>query len=93
MKTDVTEALDQAGINYTVKEHAEPALTCETAAEQRGVRVSQIVKCMVGESDGHQLVVMLIPGDRTLKASKARKRLKAVSLNLVSPPGWRQTSA
>ena len=85
MNTDVSEALDRAGISYAVKKHAEPALTCVSAAQQRGVRVSQIVKCMVGESGDNQLVVMLIPGDRTLKASKARKWIKAARLNLVDP--------
>lgn len=85
MKTEVTDTLDAAGIDYEIKTHAQPALTCETAAAERGVRVSQIVKCMVGEIDGGQLVVMLIPGDKTLKSSKARKAIKAGTLNLVDP--------
>lgn len=85
MKTTVTDFLDEYGVEYTVKTHLRPALTCELAAEERGVRVGQIVKCMVGETDEGQLVVMLIPGDRTLKSSKAKKFLKASALQLVDP--------
>ena len=85
METEVTRFLDEYGVDYTIKEHTQPALTCEIAAEERGVRVSQIVKCMIGETDARQLVVMLLPGDRTLKSSKARKRIGAKSLNLVDP--------
>lgn len=81
----VVARLDELGIAYTLKPHENPALTCETAAAERGVRVSQIVKCMVGTTDGGQMVAMLLPGDRTLKSSKARKHLRAGSLALVEP--------
>lgn len=40
---------------------------------------------MVGEYDAGKLVVMLVPGDRTLKSSRARKHLRAASLSLVDP--------
>lgn len=81
----VVAQLDELGVAYTLKPHENPALTCETAAAERGVRVSQIVKCMVGTTDGGQMVVMLLPGDRTLKSSKARKFLGAGGLALVDP--------
>lgn len=83
--TPVTRYLQSQGIAFEIKTHTQPALTCEAAAVERQVRVSQIVKCMVGETDRGQLVVMLLPGDRTLKSSKARKWLKAGELKLVSP--------
>jgi Cys-tRNA(Pro)/Cys-tRNA(Cys) deacylase len=81
----VVDHLDRLGVPYTLKPHEKPALTCETAAAERGVRVSQIVKCMVGTTDSGQMVVMLLPGDRTLKSSRARKHLGAGSLALVDP--------
>lgn len=81
----VAAELDRLDVPYTLKPHEKPALTCETAAAERGVRVSQIVKCMVGSTDAGQMVVMLLPGDRTLKSSKARKHLRAGSLALVDP--------
>jgi len=76
--------LDSRGVSYTLKPHQRPALTCELAAEERGVRLSQIVKCMIGETDQGALIAMLLPGDRKLKSSKARKALGVKSLQLVS---------
>jgi prolyl-tRNA editing enzyme YbaK/EbsC (Cys-tRNA(Pro) deacylase) len=85
VKTDVTDYLDEMKVRYVVKPHREAALTAEAAARERGVRVSQIVKCMIGETESRQLVAMLIPGDKRLKSSKARKRVGASSLKLVAP--------
>jgi prolyl-tRNA editing enzyme YbaK/EbsC (Cys-tRNA(Pro) deacylase) len=84
MQTSVTSVLDDLKVPYQLKEHSNPALTADLAAAERHVRLSQIVKCMVGTT-GTELVVMLIPGDRKLKSSKARKYLKAAKLDLVDP--------
>jgi len=85
MNLDVLSTLEALDVEFTLKPHAEPALTCESAAQQRDVRISQIVKCMVAETENKQLVVMLIPGDRLLKSSKARKFVGCASLDLVPP--------
>jgi Cys-tRNA(Pro) deacylase len=85
MKTDVTDYLDDRKVRYVVKPHREAALTAEAAARERGVRMCQIVKCMIGETESGQLVAMLIPGDKRLKSSKARKMVGASSLELVAP--------
>jgi Cys-tRNA(Pro) deacylase len=85
MKTNVTDFLDAQGISYTIKKHAEPALTCETAAAQRNVRVSQIVKCMVGRDDKAALYVMLLPGHKTLKIKKVRKYVGGKPIKLADP--------
>lgn len=82
MHTAVIPTLVQAGISYQIKPHARAALTAESAAEERGVRVSQIVKCMVGRADS-AIIVMLLPGDCRLKSSKARKHVRATSLDLL----------
>lgn len=89
MKSTVVDQLTAHQVEFVVKRHQSPALTCEAAASERHVRLSQIVKCMVGRTDTDQLVAMLIPGDRRLKPSKARKWLRAASLELVD----RQTLA
>jgi len=81
----VTGSLRAAGIQFVVKPHREAALTAETAAQQRDVRVSQIVKCMIARSEQGEVVVLLIPGDRTLKLRKARKLVDGHPLALVPP--------
>jgi Cys-tRNA(Pro) deacylase len=83
MRTPVTAQLDELGVDYTVKPHTQPALTAESAAAERGVRLSQIVKCMLGQTESSEVVAMLIPGDRRLKISRARKHLGASSLELI----------
>lgn len=85
IETEVTKYLDDHGVSYEVKEHKEAALTCETAAEQRNVRVEQIVKCMVGRDDKGILYVMLIPGDRTLKIKKVRSHVGSKPVQLIPP--------
>lgn len=85
METEVTKVLDAAGVVYRRKPHTQPAYTCEDAARERGVRVSQIVKCMVGVDPNGTVYVMLIPGDRTLKIKKVRQLAGGVRVELVPP--------
>lgn len=80
----VTRPLREAGIDFVMKPHEEVALRADTAAEQRGIRLSQIVKCMVACTDAGELVILLIPGDRTLKLRKVRKFMGGAPLALMN---------
>ena len=84
MITEVTRCLDELGVAYTIRAHEAPAYTAEDAALHRGIALSQIVKCLIGSS-GDSLVAMLLPGDRRLKSSLARKHLGAHHLALAEP--------
>jgi prolyl-tRNA editing enzyme YbaK/EbsC (Cys-tRNA(Pro) deacylase) len=81
----VTGPLREAGIPFVMKPHSEPALTSEAAAQQRGIRLSQVVKCMVASAATGELTVLLIPGDRTLKLRKVRKLTGGGPLALADP--------
>jgi prolyl-tRNA editing enzyme YbaK/EbsC (Cys-tRNA(Pro) deacylase) len=83
METVVTRFLSERGIPYKIKRHPLPAYNCEDAARERGVRVSQIVKCMVGMDVEGGLHVMLIPGDRILKLKKVRSLAGGIRIDLV----------
>jgi prolyl-tRNA editing enzyme YbaK/EbsC (Cys-tRNA(Pro) deacylase) len=85
VKTSVTEFLDAAGVQYEVKPHRAPVYTCEEAARERGVRLSQIVKCMIGRDPKGQLHVMLLPGDKTLKLKRVRQTAGGARVELISP--------
>ncbi len=87
----VVGPLREAGVPFVIKPHAEEAFTSAHAAEQRGIRISQIVKCMVAQSERGQLVVLLIPGDKTLKLRKVRKLVDGSPLALVDPEQLRTT--
>jgi Cys-tRNA(Pro) deacylase len=73
VETMVTKYLDEKRISYTIRLHAKPAFTSEDAARERGVRLSQIVKCMIGVGGTGTMYAMLLPGDRTLKLRKVAR--------------------
>ena len=81
----MTEFLEAAGVSYTIKPHARKVYTCEDAARERGVRLSQIVKCMVGTDPSGALHVMLIPGDKWLKLKRVRQVAGGVKVELLPP--------
>lgn len=85
MKTEVTELLDSFGIHYTEKPHAADVYTCEDAARERGVRLSQIVKSMIGRDQSGVLHVMLIPGNKILKLKRVRQVAGGIRIDLVPP--------
>jgi len=87
MRASAIEFLDAAGVEYTVKPHNRDVYTCEDAARERGVRLSQIVKCMVGRDPTGGLHVMLLPGDKTLKLRKARQAAGGRRIELVPREG------
>ncbi len=75
MRTSVTDFLDSRNVPYQVKAHNEPVFTCEDAARQRRVRLSQIVKTILLKGQDDRIVVALLPGHKKL----ALKKLKRVS--------------
>jgi Cys-tRNA(Pro)/Cys-tRNA(Cys) deacylase len=78
----VIATLDDLGVEYTVRRHTRSALTAELAAAERDVRLAQIVKCLVAQTET-ELLALLLPGDRKLNAALARKRLGARSLEFA----------
>ena len=86
MDTVVTQTFDDLGIHYVIKRHQNEVFTCEDAARERGVALSQILKCMVGKDTTGVVHVMLIPGDKTLKIKKVRGIAGSIRIDLV-PPG------
>lgn len=66
MKTNVMRILGKMGVGYVVKAHSRPVYTSEDAAQERGVRLSQIAKTMLVKLADGKCIVALIPGDRKL---------------------------
>lgn len=83
METVVTQFLNERGIIYRIKPHPNPVFTSEDAAKERGVRLSQIVKCMVGADPKGRLFVMMIPGDKILKIKRVRSLAGGIRIDLV----------
>lgn len=85
MKTQVTEFLDSASVPYEIKPHAKAVYTCEDAARERNVRLTQILECMIGQDEQQNIYVMLIPGDKILKIKRARQVAKGRRIELLHP--------
>jgi Cys-tRNA(Pro) deacylase len=83
--TTVAKLLDDCEIGYTVKEHQNPAFSCEDVARERKMQLSQILKCMVGKDSNDNICVMLIPGDKTLEIKKVRQAAGGEKIKLISP--------
>ncbi len=83
--TPVSHFLDEKGVEYRRLEHAQPALTCEDAARERSVSISEMVKCLVlRDKKKDQVHLACIPGDRRLSMSKFRRHVRASKLAFCS---------
>src|SRR4028119_273298 len=85
VRTAVTQFLDSLGVNYKLMSHEQKAFACEDVARERGLRLSQVVKCMVGHDPKGDIHVMLIPGNKVLKLKRAREVAGGIRINLVPP--------
>jgi prolyl-tRNA editing enzyme YbaK/EbsC (Cys-tRNA(Pro) deacylase) len=83
MQRSVEEFLGLAGISHRTRPHSRNVYTCEEAASERGVRLSQVVKCLVGRDPNGDLHIMLIPGDKRLKLKRARQAAGGIRIELV----------
>ncbi len=83
IQTPVTEALEAAGIAYTLRPHSRPVFTTEEAAKERGVRTSQIVKVMLAADGQGRLIAVLIPGHRRLDLKRLRQFLGDPAVRLL----------
>lgn len=83
LSTPVTQALDAAGVSYSVRPHSCAVFTTEEAARERGVRVGQIVKVMIAQKGDGALLAVLIPGDRRLDLGKLRAALADSRIRLA----------
>jgi prolyl-tRNA editing enzyme YbaK/EbsC (Cys-tRNA(Pro) deacylase) len=83
MKAEVTETLNNLGVEYTLKQNETPAFTCVEVSLERDISLDLVLKCLVGvASDGHTCI-MLIPGNRKLDLKKLYQ-LSEQKIQLVS---------
>ena len=81
---NITNFLDDNHIEYELKLHDNEVYTCEDAAFQRDVKISQIVKCILLSSKKKYYYLALLPGDKRLNTSDLKKITKEKSLNFVN---------
>ena len=84
MQTIVTKILDENKIDYLIKPHSRKVFTCEEAAAERGVKVEQIVKCMLVRTPDDNHFIALIPGNRHLDLKCFAKLLGYKKISIAS---------
>ncbi len=83
LETKVTKYLEQQQVNYRLLPHQTPAVTIEDAAQQRGVRPSQMVKSIVLRDMGNLYALACAPGDRSVDPKKVRALLNCRRMTCV----------
>jgi Cys-tRNA(Pro) deacylase len=81
----VTKFLDDKKIGYTLIMHSKAVFTVEEAAKERGVIKDEMVKSIV-VTDGHDVFLACVPGDKRLDLEKLRAYLKSGRLSLARAP-------
>ena len=77
LQTHITDLLDRHNIPYRVLLHSEPAFTVEAAAQQRGVPVEEMVKCILLRDKERRYVMACVLGNARLDPKAVRAHLPA----------------
>lgn len=72
LQTRLTDYLDQQQVNYRLLHHQQEARTIEDAAQQRGIKPAQMVKCILLRDMSERLALACIAGDRSVDPKKVR---------------------
>jgi len=81
---DINHILDNSGIDYVVrKNQCNVAFSCEDVARERGVALSQVLKCMVGKDSEGNVYVMLVSGNKNIDLKKVERLLEGKKINFV----------
>lgn len=89
MEISVTKLRDSTGILYLVKVNSKSAFTCLEVAQERGMKLSQVIKYMVGYDQTGKIYIMLVPGNKAVKLNKIRD-LTGTKIKLYLPENYRK---
>ena len=86
-KTNAVRLLDQAGIDYELREYeVDPEdLSAETVAEKVGMHAQQVFKTLVARGDRNGICMAVIPGDgelnlKALATASANRKVQLVPM-------------
>ncbi len=88
MATDVDtpamQALDRSGISYRYFRHAGPVGSVAQAAEERGLKVSQVIRSILFRTDKDEFVMVLVAGGKQISWPGLRRHLGQSRLTLAT---------
>lgn len=83
IQTDVTQFLDQQQVNYDLLLQSKPTTTIEETAKERGIRSSQMVKCILLRDMDNNYTLACSPGHRSVDPKKVRALLQCRRMTCV----------
>ncbi|MGY0614326.1 aminoacyl-tRNA deacylase [Vibrio sp. FJH11] len=81
--TPLMQFLAERNITFRLLPHQTPAITIEDAAQQRGIRPSQMVKAILLRDMGNLYALACAPGDRSVDPKKVRSLLQCRRMTCV----------
>jgi len=81
--TPLIQFLTDQHIPFRLLPHQRPATTIGDAAQQRGIRPSQMVKAILLRDMGNQYALACAPGDRSVAPQKVRSLLRCRRMTCV----------
>jgi Cys-tRNA(Pro) deacylase len=84
--TPITDLLRAKGISYRPLPHARAVFTCEEAASERGVSLSEMLKCLVFvDKSTRKAIMACVPADRRVALGKLKQIVGMKSFSIASP--------
>ncbi|MGR5237249.1 aminoacyl-tRNA deacylase [Vibrio alfacsensis] len=83
VNTPLMRFLAEQNIEFRLLPHQRPATTIEDAAQQRGIRPSQMVKTILLRDMGNRYALACAPGDRSVDPKKVRALLQCRRMTCV----------
>lgn len=83
IETPLMQFLAEQNITFRLLPHQRPSTTIEDAAQQRGIRPSQMVKAILLRDMGNLYALACAPGDRSVDPKKVRSLLQCRRMTCV----------
>jgi Cys-tRNA(Pro) deacylase len=75
IRTPVTDALDELGVDYTLHIHENQVRSLEQAARERSLEPEKIVRSLLFRCEGNEYIMVLMPGPLKVNWAKLRRHL------------------
>jgi len=83
-ESSVIKLLDAKGINYRLLYHNRSVFTCEEAAKERGVLLSEMIKCILLVDKDENYFLACVPSDKKVYPQKVRELMNCKRLSFAS---------
>jgi len=84
MQTKITELLSKNNISFRLLPCSKPVFTCEEAAQQRGISINEMIKCILLVDKDKKYFLACLQGDKQLDPNKVRELVECKRLSFAS---------